>query len=282
MITEQCIIAKHLPFNMTTCLVTDCNNLIPYQGENYFNNTIEANNQLIDDILLSICESNSQIAKLFNYPELLVVDTTPKTSYTIIANALRAGINVLTPSLIHFSSEKIQDLITIAQEIGVEFGFLPKYSLELPSTNTPIIIDSIRESINIETTEDLLQQIATDLIFFLSPIKSELRKVRVYWLPLYSQPVSTLKLIVDFNDNSLITYQIKNKKETNMLKVALTTEEYDKTFNIFESQISPESTRITVMQNVDYFINQRKMLYSAAMALKSKQIIETIIKKIYS
>lgn len=282
MITEQCIIAKHLPLTMTTCLITDSNNLIPYQGENYFNNTIEANNQLIDDILLGICESNSQIAKLFNYPELLVVDTSPNTAFTIVANALRAGINVLTPSLIHFSSEKIQELIALAQEIGVEFGFLPKYSLEHPSTNTPIMIDSIRESINIETTEDLLQQIATDLIFLLSPIKSELRKVKVYWLPLYNHPVSTLKLIADFNDNSLITYQIKNKKETSMLKVALTTEEYDKTFNIFETQINLESTRTTVMQNMDYFINQRKMLYPATMALKSKQIIEIIIKKIYS
>lgn len=67
-----------------------------------------------------------------------------------------------------------------------------------------------------------------------------------------------------------------------MLKVVLTTEEYDKTFNIFEAQIKPESTKETVMQNVDYFINQRKMLYPAAMALKSKQIIEIIIKKIYS
>jgi len=267
---------------MTTCLVTDSNKLIPYQGENFFNNTIEANNQLIDKILLGICESNSQIARLFNYPELLVVDTNPKTSYTIIANALRAGINVLTPSLPHFSSEKIQELITIAQEIGVEFGFLPKYSLELPSTHSPIIIESVKETINLTSTENLLQQIANDLIFLLSPIKSELRKVRVYWLPLYSHPVSTLKLIVDFNDNSLITYQIKNKKETSMLKVVLTTEEYDKTFNIFEAQIKPESTKETVMQNVDYFINQRKMLYPAAMALKSKQIIEIIIKKIYS
>jgi hypothetical protein len=281
MITEQCIIAKHLPLTMTTCLVTDSYKTIPYQGENFFNNTIDANNHLIDEILLGICESSTQIAKLFNYPELLVVDTSPKTAYTIIANALRAGINVLAPSLLHFSSEKIQELITIAQEIGVELGFLPKYNLELPSTHSPTIIESVRESISLASTENLLQQIATDLIFLLSPIKSEIRKVRVYWLPVYNQPISTLKLIVDFNDNTLITYQIKNKKETSMLKVVLTTEEYDKTFNIFEAQIKPESTKETVMQNVDFFINQRRMIYPAAMALKSKQIIEIIIKKIY-
>ncbi|HDP74731.1 MAG TPA: hypothetical protein ENN49_02460 [Bacteroidales bacterium] len=267
---------------MTTCLVTDSNKIIPYQEEKFFNNTIDANNQLIDEILLGICKSSTQIAKLFNYPELLVVDTSPKTAYTIIANALRAGINVLTPSLLHFSSEKIHELITIAQEIGVELGFLPKYSLEFPSIHSPIIIESIRESISQALTEIQLQQITTDLILLLSPIKSEIRKVRVYWLPLYSQPISTLKLIVDFNDNTLITYQIKNKKETSMLKVVLTTEEYDKTFNIFETQIKPESTKETVMQNVDYFINQRRMIYPAAMALKSKQIIETILKKIYS
>ena len=96
---------------MTTCLVTDSNKLIPYQGENFFNNTIEANNQLIDKILLGICESNSQIARLFNYPELLVVDTNPKTSYTIIANALRAGINVLTPSLPISAAKKFRNLL---------------------------------------------------------------------------------------------------------------------------------------------------------------------------
>lgn len=281
MISKQCIIAKHLLLTMTTCLVADSNKLIPYLGENFFNNTIEANNQLIDSILLGICKSNSQIARLFNYPELLVVDTNPKTSYTIIANALRAGINVLTPSLIYFNSKKIQEFITIAQEIGVELGFVPKYCLDLPSNHTPIIIDSVRESIDLTTAETLLQQAAADLVFLLSPIKSELRKVRVYWLPLYSHPVSTLKLIVDFNDNSLITYQIKNKKETNILKVVQTTEEYDKTFNIFETQLNLESTKEAVMQNVDYFINKRKMLYPAAIALKSKQIIEIIIKKIY-
>lgn len=267
---------------MTTCLVTDSNKLIPYQRENFFNNTIEANNQLIDKILLGICESNSQIARLLNYPDLLVVDTNPENAYPIIANALRAGINVLTPSLLHFSSVNIQELITIAQEIGVDFGFLPKFSLNLPSTLTPIIIDSIRESINLTSNENVLQQIANDLILLLSPIKTELRKVRVYWLPLYSNPVSTLKLIVDFNDNSLITYQINNKKETSVLKVILTTEEQEKTFNIIENQINPESFNDTVMQNVDYFMNQRKMLYPAVMTLKSKQIIEIIKKKIYS
>lgn len=267
---------------MTTCLVTDSNKLIPYQRENFFNNTIEANNQLIDKILLGICESNSQIARLLNYPDLLVVDTNPKKTYTIIANALRAGINVLTPSLLHYSSENIQELITIAQEIGVELGFVPKYYLDLLTTHTPIIIDSIRESINLTSNENVLQQVANDLILLLSPIKTELRKVRVYWLPLYNHPVSTLKLIVDFNDNSLITYQINNKKATSALKVILTTEEHEKTFNIIDNQINPGSINETVMQNVDYFMNHRKMLYPAAMTLKSKQIIEIIIKKIYS
>ena len=267
---------------MTTCLVTDSNKLIPYQRENFFNNTIEANNQLIDKILLGICESNSQIARLLNYPDLLVVDTNPKNAYPIIANALRTGINVLTPSLLHFNSENIQELITIAQEIGVELGFLPKYSLDLPSTRTPIIIDSVRESINLASTENVLQQIANDLIFLLTPIKSELHKVRVYWLPLYSHPVSTLKLIVDFNDNSLITYKIDNKKETSVLKVVLTTEEHEKTFNLIETQIKPESINETVMQNVDYFMKQSKMLYPAVMALKSKQIMEILKKKIDS
>lgn len=267
---------------MTTCLVTDSNKLIPYQRKNFFNNTIEANSQLIDKILLGICESNSQIARLLSYPDLLVVDTNPKKAYTIIANALRAGINVLTPSLLHFNSEKIQELITIAQEIGVELGFVPKYNLDLLTTHTPIIIDTVRESIDPAPTENLLQQIAADLLFLLSPIKSEFRKVRVYWLPLYSHPVSTLKLIVDFNDNSLITYKINNKKETSALKVILTTEEHEKTFNIIENQINPESFNETVMQNVDYFMNQRKMLYPAVMTLKSKQIIEIIKKKIYS
>ncbi|MEW5845834.1 MAG: hypothetical protein AB1777_06155 [Bacteroidota bacterium] len=265
---------------MITCLVTESNKLSQYSGNNFFNHTIEANYQLPDDILQGICEINPQTIGVFKHSELLVVDTNSKASYTITANALRAGINVLTPNLINYSSEQIQELITIAHEIGVDLGFLPNTNFNLPNTSAPIIMDCYRESGKELNTENALLQITSDLAYLLSAVKAEFRKVRVYWLPLYSQPFKTLKLIIDFNDNSVITYLIKGQNETGLLKIELITDELNRTFDIKDCYSQPEMFKEIVNQNIDYYINQKEMMFTSNLALKAKQIVEIALKKI--
>lgn len=265
---------------MITCLVTESHKLSLYSENSFFNHTIEACNQLPDNILEGICESNSEIVSIFKHSELLVVDTNNKASYAITANALRAGISVLTPNLIYFSSDQIQELITIAHEIGVDFGYLPNTNFNLPKTNAPIIMDCYRESGKELNTENVSLQIASDLAYLLSAVKADFRKVRVYWIPLYNQPFKTLKLIIDFNDNSVITYLVKGKNETGKITVELITDELDRSFEIVDCNSQPEKFRQIVIQNIDYYINQRKMLYPSTQVLKSKQIVEVAIKKV--
>ncbi len=265
---------------MKTCLVTDSQKLNYYFGNVIFNHTIESNNQHLESILLGSYENGSQIAKVFGHSELLVVDSNPSSSYAIIAKALRAGINVLSPNLVSLSSMQLQELITIAQEIGVAVGFLPNINVKFPNCIAPVIIDCVRESAKVLTIESLSVQIASDLAFLLTLIKSEPRKVKVYWLPLYSQPLKILKLIVDFNDNSVITYMVKRGKKDRVLQVELIADELEETFDIFDSQNKSVMIKDIVVQNVEYFMKHKEMMYPSGLVLKSKQIAETIEKKI--
>lgn len=265
---------------MTTGLVTESPKLAQYPGSNYFNHTIEVDSNLLDAILLNLCQNNSKTANVFNNSELIVVDTSPNKSFTIIANALRAGVNVISPNLLKFTSEQILELISIAQEIGVDLGFLPVPNVILPGNTPPVIIDSVRELPITLQIENITRQIAFDLIYLLTPVKAEIRKVKVYWLPLYNRPIKTLKLIVDFNDNSVITYLLKNGNGNGLLKVELIADEFEKMLQVYDNDLNPDPLGECTIQNIDYFKAKRVMMYPSTLAFKSKQIVEMVVKKI--
>jgi len=267
---------------MKTCLVTDSQRLEHFYGKSFFDHTILINRQLIDEILTSTLADNGQVSKVFSQSDLLIVDTEPENSFFVISCALKAGISIISPNLLDFSIDQLKELQIVTQEICADVGFLHPLKPSLIDQETPLIIECLREVENEIAIDQLAHQLAYDLTYLLAPTNQEPRKVKAYWIPHAKHSFKALKLVIDFNDNSVVSYLIRGKRKTNSLRVELISNSNDKLFDFSTDFNATTESCKKIMESVAFFNEKRKMEYSLELTIKSKQMAESVIKKIMS
>ncbi len=231
----------------------------------------------LETILLDTLDPASVTANLFRKTDLLVFDLNSPFSHAFISLALRNGIHVLSPLLLQYSADELKGLKATAMETKTMLGWIPNSQIHGVPTAFPAIIDCIRNRNNEQQgNQSILRSLLTDLSILLNPVKSDIRKVKVYWLPIYGKQPAAIKLIIDFCDNTVITYLARISESPTSLKINYISTESDYTTEIKETSNNLTSTQ----QAINYLAQIQAVEYPVETLMKSRYIYETTMKKI--
>lgn len=274
------ILQNYLPFSMNVYLIADPQKVKNYPMKGSFSEVLLVNNN--ENLLYDILNPSNNFSTILEQTGLAVIDTESSHSFALISLMVRSGVHVLSPNLIHFEIGELKELQTIASEIGVQLGYIPQKPMNINQSITPPCITHCEHRFSgMVTTSKLNDVLLNDLSIILKFINEAIRKIKVYWIPVYCSQPKTVTIIVDFNDNSILTYQAIGNSQNNSFK-AETITEIDLVVLETDEDKQDSTVPSTEINNIiEKFINKQKMEYPLDILLKAKTIQEFVKKRIW-
>lgn len=274
------ILQYYMPFSMNLYLIADPQKAKNYPAKGYFNEVLLVNDN--EKLLYNILNPSNSFSALLKQTGLAVIDTESSQSFALISLMVRSGVHVLSPNLTNLEIEELKELKAIASEIGVQLGYIPHKSMTIDqSVTTPCISHCQHRFSGLVTPSKLNDILLDDLSIILKFLTEAIRRIKVYWLPVYCTQPKAITIVVDFNDNSVLTYQAIGNSTNNFFKAETITETNLVVFERDEDKHDPIIPSTEINSIIEKFINQQKMEYPIDILLKSKTIQEFVKKKIW-
>lgn len=274
------ILQYHLPFSMNVFLIADPSKAENYPAKGFFNEVLWVDDN--EKLLYNILNPSNRFSAILEHTGLALIDTESSHSFALISLMVRSGVHVLSPNLIHFEIEELKELQAIASEIGVQLGYIPHKSVNINQNITsPCICHCEHRFSGLVTLSRLNDVLLSDLTIILKFINEAIRKIKVYWIPVYCSQPKVVTIVVDFNDNSVLTYQAIGNSLNSFFKAETITETSLFAFETNEGLQESTFPSTEINHFIDKFINHQKMEYPVDILLKSKTIQEFVKKKIW-
>lgn len=265
---------------MNVYLIADPQKAKSYPAKGFFNEVLLVNDN--EKLLLDILNPSNSFSTVLEQTGLAVIDTESSHSFALISLMARSGVHILSPNLTSFGIDELKELQAIASEIGVHLGYIPLKSMNNnQSISTPCITHCEHRFSGMVTPSKLNDFLLDDLSIILKFKNEAIRKIKVYWLPVFCSQPKAVTIVVDFNDNSVLTYQAIGNSTNSFFKAETITETNLVVLERDEDKHDPIIPSTEINSIIEKFINQQKMEYPIDILLKSKTIQEFVKKKIW-
>lgn len=256
----------------------------------------ETPNNQIDEIisrtgcqLAGVCSEdspvNSDIDELLNSCDILLIACSNEQKFEMASKAIKKGVIPIINSIDGLTSVSLSQLQQLTNEIGIKLAFVELGhnfdGYDIPFENPFIgnLKRYIGKPVNDEATfqQYLTYDIATALKFS----KLDIRKVRAYGLPICSNIPQSLMVMVDFGNNSVLTYNLQQTNDVEQFEYEISTGKYSEKINILTTPYPSENLTVeTSVQVITCIANNSKNNNSIELAIESTKLVDTILSKI--
>lgn len=223
------------------------------------------------------------IDELIANSDILIIDSTNDLKFEIASKAIKKGVTPILSNVYGASNSTLNKLQQLALEMGIIIG-IDQLGVNYSDVIVPIDIPFIahfKRYISDETISyhTFKRTLLFDLASALKVSKLDIRKVRAYSIPLYASEPSNLMVLIDFSNNSVITYTLQTNSENNGLDIEVCTSENEQNFKCtYKDSIHDLSGEIA-FTNLSLF-NKIKTSGNIDLAIATKQVADTVLSKI--
>lgn len=198
--------------------------------------------------------------------------------------SIKNGLHLLLTNSYSLSANEINYLRQLSIEMGVHvlFSGLANTPVNLSYPFTIPFIANLTRTVSVKGTnrEFLINLIRFDLTSLALLCPYEIRKIRVYELPLCSSTPSKVMVLIDFNNNSASTYHLNlNPTNSAQLTVDVESQQFQEEVSIYNP-----TNQFQLSKDTDMLISSietgKEPLLGFQLAGKSFQILDAITKKL--
>lgn len=181
---------------------------------------LQPHNEAQNPTQIEIFDDTAQLLPLI---DVALIEMDDYSQVEIAVLAIKSGADTYIANSQDLTLPTLNQLEMFAREIGVKLGF-GQLGYNIGTSNLHIehpIIAQIKRNTSIASAQHFDSIIKFDIATALNLTKNKIRKIRAYSVPTKTPIPATLFVLIDFDNNSAITYTLSNTDENSSFEVEL-------------------------------------------------------------